>query len=249
MNKLRITLLIILVFLSYKNVQAQSKVFDVDSFDKVIISPHIQVTFVEGKKESVIINSINVPDDKLHIDVSGKTLQIYLEGAKTVTKSEKVEKEDGKKKESIYKGTIVKATVIYRSIDDLSLRGDEKFECKSAFNQEKLVIKIYGESKVYLNEVKLNSFITTIYGESYLEVKKGSILKHKMVAYGESEINTFGVISNSVKITAYGGGDIRINASEEIRVTAYGEANITYKGAAQLNKGIVIGEANIKKIN
>jgi spore coat protein CotH len=36
-------------------------------FDKVIVSPYIQVTFVQGEEESVTIDNINVDQSKLHI--------------------------------------------------------------------------------------------------------------------------------------------------------------------------------------
>jgi hypothetical protein len=36
-------------------VSAQSKTFSVDPFDKVIVSPHIGVAFIEGETESVTI--------------------------------------------------------------------------------------------------------------------------------------------------------------------------------------------------
>lgn len=249
MKYLKPILMLCLFILSSINMKSQSKEHSVEHFDKVVVSPHIQVTFIQGNEESVTVESIKVSNDKLNIEVSGKTLEIYLEGAKTTTKSEKVESENGTKKESIYKGTIVIATVRYKNIDDLSLRGDEDFEFKSAFKQEKLAIKLYGEATVHLKEVELSSLSTVIYGESYLEIKKGSIGKQKITAYGEAKINNLNVESESTKITVYGEGHIQVNATDEIKVTAYGEANVSYRGGASLKKGLVIGEANIKKID
>ena len=105
---------------------AQSKEISVEHFDKVIVSQHIEVNFVEGNNESVRIESISVSEDKLNVEVSGNTLRIYLDGSKTITKSEKSDEYDGKK--SIYDGTIVKATVTYKSLQALSLRGElDKF--------------------------------------------------------------------------------------------------------------------------
>src|SRR4249920_803755 len=66
---------------------AQTKM--VDHFTKVIVSPYIQVTFVEGDEESVMINDIKVDEDKLHLEVNNQTLRIYLEGAKDIPKYEK----------------------------------------------------------------------------------------------------------------------------------------------------------------
>ena len=58
-------------------------------FNKIIVSPYIQVTLVQGEQESVTVNDIHVDADKLHIEVNDKTLRIYLEGAKDFPHNEK----------------------------------------------------------------------------------------------------------------------------------------------------------------
>tara|TARA_R110002050_G_scaffold56512_4_gene127212 strand:- start:26941 stop:27681 length:741 start_codon:yes stop_codon:yes gene_type:complete len=245
MLKNQITAIILLLV---TGISAQLKVAPVASFNKVIISPHIQVTFVEGETESVRIANSTVPIDKINIEVVGKTLRVYLEGAKEITKSEKVYKKGYKRKQSIYNGTIVKATITYKNLKELSLRGEEKMVCKSAFVQDKLKLKIYGESQVYLNEVALGELNITVYGESFLEIKKGSIDYQKITAYGETKINTLGISNKSTKITSYGEGSYRVNVSDKLKVTAYGEATIAYQGNPDVYKGIIIGEATIQKI-
>ena len=247
MSKTKFIALLIFIVLSIGNISAQTKVVPVEHFDKVIVSPHIQVNFVLGDEESVSIESISVSEDKLNVEVSGSTLRIYLDDAKTVTKSEKADDYNGKK--SIYDGNIVKATVTYKNLKELSLRGEQKFVCESLLEVDKFVLYVYGESRVILNEVKLNNLNTTIYGESYLEIKSGSIGRHKIIAYGESEVNTPIVTTKTAKVTAYGEANIRLMVTDDLKVTSYGEANIAYSGDAKLNKGIVIGDAAIKKIN
>ncbi|HEY4335234.1 MAG TPA: hypothetical protein VGM89_05035, partial [Puia sp.] len=59
----------------------------VDRFDKVVISPYIQATFALGSEESVTINSIVVDSSKLHVETSGGTLRLYLEGAKEIPRT------------------------------------------------------------------------------------------------------------------------------------------------------------------
>ena len=245
----QIVLVIFIMVLSIGKTMAQTKEFSVDPFDKVIVSPHIQVNFVKGDKESVYIEDISVPIEKLNIEESGKTLHIYLEGAKTTTKSEKVHEDNYDGKRSIYQGTIVQATITYKNLNDLSLRGEETFVCKSLLEGDKFQLKIYGESEVSLNDVKLNSLNTTIYGEAELKIRSGNIGKLKITSYGESEITALNVQNEYVKITAYGEGEFRLNVSKELKVTAYGEAQIEYKGNPEVNKGIIIGETTIRKID
>ena len=242
------TIFILIILIGQLTI-AQSKTISVTSFDKVILSPHIQATFVKGNEQSVVIEKSTVALDKINVEVNGKTLRIYLDGAKEVTKNEKTFEDGYKRKRSIYKGTVLTATVTYTNLEELSLRGEETIVCKSPIDQEKFRLKIYGESQVYLNEVELQELHTTIYGESFLEVKKGRTGHQKFTAYGETKINTLGVANKSTKITAYGEGSYRVNVSERLKVTAYGEATIAYNGNPNVDRGLIIGEATIQRID
>lgn len=240
---------LLLVFIAFiTNANAQSKTFTVDRFDKVIISPHIQVTFKEGEKESIYIEDDGKHPGALNIKVKNKTLHLYLDGAKITSPTTRVKKNGYFQKVAIYKGTIIKAVVTYKKVTNFSLRGEQRFDFESSIEQEKLRLKIYGESQVYFNNINLNNFRVTIYGESYLELKNGKINEQKFTAYGGSKINTLAVDNNSTKLTAYGDGSFRFNVEDRLKVTSYGEAAVTYKGNAKLVKGIVIGNTEIVKM-
>jgi hypothetical protein len=227
--------------------QAQ-KVTTVAAFEKVIVSPHIEVVLIEGDVESVKIENAKVSVDKINIEVEGKTLRLYLEGAKTVTKSEKVDNGKWKGKKSIYNGTMATATITYKRLKNLSIRGEEIVKCESAIEQKNLKLAIYGESKVYFKSLTTEELTVAIYGESYLEIAAGSVDHQVYRAYGESEVNTIDMENTSTKITAYGESNFRVNVSDRLKVTCYGETTINYKGDANVDKGIVIGEAEIRKI-
>lgn len=242
-------LLIACVLMSTQVGVSQEETVKVEPFNKVIISPHIQVIFQESDEESVVIQSNSEDRSKLNIEVNGKTLRIYLEDAKMVTKTEKVDYEEWKGRESIYKGTVVTAIVKYKNLQELSLRGEEKFWFESLLEMEKLVLTIYGDSKVSLNEVNIKNLKTTIYGESVLHIKKGTIENQKYVVYGESEVWASDIENQTTKLTAYGESIYKLNVSERLKVTAYGEAEIYYKGNPDVDKGLVIGEATIDRLN
>lgn len=237
-----------LILLTIQTGFAQTKTVNVEPFNKVIVSPHIQVVFQKGDSENVVIESSTEPENKINIEVSGKTLRIYLDGAKDVTKSEKTNQNGYEQRKSIYNGTVVKATVTYKHLEELSLRGEEKIICKSTLQGEKFNLTIYGASQVQLNKVVLGYLKTTVYGESYLELKAGTIDRHKITAYGETKVNTLAVDSKSAKILAYGEGSYRLKVSDDLKITAYGEATVAYEGNPKVSKGIVIGEATIQKI-
>lgn len=234
--------------LTCATIWAQSKTIDVNHFDKIVVSPHIQAIFVQGDKEQIQIESSTVSDDKINVEVNGKTLRIYLDGAKEVTKSQKVYKNGHKRSKSIYNGTVLTITITYKTLTELSLRGEEKFVCESPLKGNRFRLKIYGESQVYFNQVDLDELHTTIYGESFLEIREGNIDSQKFIAYGETKINTLGINNKNTKIVAYGEGSYRVNVSDRLKVTAYGEATIAYEGNPDIDKGLVIGEATIQRI-
>ncbi len=247
MRNLKFYVSILSIFL-YTPTFAQSST-EVSHFDKVIISPHIQVTFVEGNKECVTIEKSTVSNEKIKIGVNNNTLRIYLEGAKEITKSKKVNNNGYKEKEPLYKGTVVVATVTYKTLDNLSVRGEETILCKSPLKGDKFKLKIYGESEVVLNKVHLGELQTTLYGESHLEIKSGDIKNQHYTSYGDSKVNSLGIQGNTSQITAFGEPGFKLNVTNEIKITSYGEANLNYRGNPSITKGINIGNAHIDKID
>jgi hypothetical protein len=244
-NSILFTLtLSILLFLPQLN-NAQ-EVTQVKSFEKVIVSPHIEVVLVAGNEESVKIENAKISKEKINIEVEGKTLRLYLDGAKTVTKSKKSGNDNWKK--SIYNGTMARATITYKTLNTLSIRGEEIVKCESPIEQKELKLMIYGESKVYFNAITTEELTVAIYGESYLEIQGGDVGRQVYRAYGESEVNTLDMDNTSTKITAYGESNFRVNVAKRLKVTCYGETKINYTGDADVDKGIVIGEASIRKI-
>ena len=155
-------------------------------FKKIIVSPYIQVTFVEGDKEEVNIENCTVDKNKLHMEVNCKTLRVYLDGAKQIPKNETTYN-------TIYKGTVVTAIITSKMLSELSIRGEETQLFKSPLSADKFNLKIYGESKVIFNKVNFGELYTKLYGESTLEIKAGNIKEQYYTSYGESKINTAAV--------------------------------------------------------
>jgi hypothetical protein len=237
----------ILFLLSGIFATAQTKM--VDHFTKVIVSPYIQVTFVEGDKESVTINHIKVDENKLHIEINDKTLRIYLDGAKDIPKYEKDYSNGYKESHSLYQNTTVVATITYKTLTDISLRGEETQLCKSAIDADKFTLKIYGESEVTFNELNAQELETTIYGEASLKVKAGSVKEQKYTCYGEGKINSLSITGSTSRIIAYGEADIQINVSDRIKITAYGDTKLHYKGNPEIVKGLHFGDMQIDKMD
>jgi len=237
-----------LVILAAQASSAQTAT-SVAPFTKVIISPNIQVTFVEGNKESVSIEKSTVSADKIHIEVNDNTLRIYLDGQKDLPKNTTKYEDGHKEKESLYKGTVVTATVVYKMLTSLSIRGEETQWLKSPVEADKFKLTVYGESHIIFEKVDFNELQAILYGESELDIKSGSIRDQRYTAYGESKINALGIDNRTTKITAYGESTFRINSAEAIRLTAFGDADVKYKGKASVEKGLTIGDTHISRID
>ncbi len=245
----RVLIYILAFILSMATSYSQEKV-EVSHFDKAIISPHIQVKFIQANRESVVIENSKVAREKINIENEGKTLRIYLDGAKMITKNVKVDHSKwNNQRKSLYKGTQVTAIVYYKDIEELSVRGEEIILCESPIKKDDFKLKIYGEPKITINYLTAKSLQVSMYGSSYLEIKEGIVNTQKYTVYGEGEVNSLGLNNENTKITAYGEGNFRVNVSDNLKVTAFGEAKVAYNGNPSINKGIIIGKARIKRMN
>lgn len=242
------TFLPVLFLLIVAAASAQTKM--TSPFNKIIVSPYIQVTLVQGDEESVTVNEIHVDKNKLHIEVSDKALRVYLEGAKDFpAKNEKDYSNGYKETHPLYKNTSVVVTITYKNLEALSLRGKEDQLCKSPINGDKFILKIYGESNVTFNEMNLRQLNATLYGESLLEIKAGSVKDQKYTCYGESKVNSLAIDGSTSRVTSYGRADFKINVSDRIKVTSYGEAQLHYKGNPAIEKGLHFGDMVINKLD
>lgn len=226
-------------------ITAQSKTFTVESFKKVIVSPHIEVVFKKGNEEKVEIIENH---SALNIEVKSKTLHLYLNDAKITSPTKKIKVNGHTQKVPIYKGTLVKAVITYKNVETFALRGEEDFLFKSPIEQNKLTLNVYGEPKVVLEKVALKKLKTTLYGASKFTIKEGNINEQKYTVYGEARIKVSKIESKQTKVVAYGAANVKVNASERLKVTSYGEARVYYKGSPKISKGIIIGDTTIEAL-
>jgi hypothetical protein len=247
---MKLKLIIFFASLLFVNssLDAQSKIKLQQPFEKIIVSPHIEVVFKKGKESSIIIKNISVPIEKFKYELDKGILQVYLEGAKTFTKNKKIVTRNSERKVPLYRGRVASVLITYADVNIFSLRGEEKIIFQTPLVQKECILRIYGKSEVTINTIDVDKLNVSIYGDSFLIMEKGSIKKQKITAYGASKVMASGVISNETKITAYGDGIFKFNVLEKIKVISYGEATVLYKGSAQLKKGIVIGDSTIRKI-
>lgn len=245
----KFTLSIVAFFFAVLSINAQDKTTPVSSFKKIIISPHIEAIFQKGESSSVTIENAKLDIDKINIEEKGKTLRIYLDGAKELTENQKIKQNGWEKKVPLYNETMATVIITYTDMEEVSIRGEEVIRFKSPLEQNELNLIIYGESKVYLEEVNLQELHVAIYGDSYLEIKKGEITSSRYRTYGASEINATEPTTNKTRIAAYGDNNIRVHVSDKLIVSAFGEANVIYSGNPSVQRKLIIGDAVIRQIN
>lgn len=246
MKNYRYTLLI-LAFVVMQTVTAQTK--NLEPFNSVVISPHISATFVEGNKESITINDIQVSEDKVNIEVKGEKLYVYLDDAKNLTKHEKVKKEGVKMKVPIYKKVVLNVTITYKSLDKMVVKGEQSITCKSKITTDDFRLTVYGEPELLFEAIEAEEFITTMHGAGSLKVKKGTTNYQKITAYGEGVFDLSEIDNKESRLVAYGEAEFYLQSSDRIKITAYGEASLSYKGDAEVKRGINIGGVDITKVD
>lgn len=247
--KIKLPFFSILIMLVTFSVTAQVKEYKVAPFQKVIVSPYIEVVFKQGDTEKVTVDAGYLPLEKFHAEVSDKTLQVYLDEAKWIPKNKKVKHKEWTTKQAVYKGTQVRITITYKNMEVVSVRGNESIKFESPFKQKKFTLRTYGESKIYLKNVDLDFLKATSYGESYVVVEQGQIEKQKFTTYGESVINAENIENLETEVTAYGESTLKLKVIDRLKITAFGDANITYYGTPEVSRGIVIGDATITGLN
>jgi len=226
--------------------QAQELTRNLDSFNKIIVSPKINLVLQKGEKESIRIKYSNVSADKINIDVNNNRLRIYLDDARIVEKHRKTHSENYSSNMSIYHDAIITAYVTYRELKVLDVRGEEEVTCDGLIESEKFKLKAYGEMDITLASVHAGKFKVVLYGENKLKIKKGESGHQRYRLYGVNKIDTHSLSSETISTTIYGEGRLSVNASDEVRINAFGEPRVNVSGNSHISRGIIIGKADIR---
>lgn len=243
MKKLIITTLILATSLF---TFAQEEVIrKVPSFNKISVSPKINLVLEKGDKESVRISYSNVQPGKIYVEVVGNKLRIYLENARMVDKRERRDTENGHSKVSIYEDVSVTAYVTYRFLNELEMRGEETLTCDHEIEADKFKLKVYGEAEVNLASLKAHKFKASLYGVNNIKIKSGESAHQVYRLFGENKIDTRGLESTTASARVYGEGRLKMKATDEVRINAFGEPDIYISGNPHISRGIIIGRSHI----
>jgi hypothetical protein len=237
-----------IVFCCYGLSSAQEIKRTLPFFDKIVVSPKINVVLVKGDKEGVRIVYSKVSEQKIHAHVSGKTLQLYLDGARIVEKRHYAPEDNYQHKVNMYRDASVTAYVTYTSLRKLVVRGEEAVSCNSMISGDEFILRAYGESKITLDSLNVTDFVIALYGENKLRVSHGSARQQTYRLYGENRIDNSGLNSETIFTSIYGEAKLRLYATNQVRITSFGEPQIEVSGSADIRKGLMVGRANITQV-
>ncbi|MFM8912244.1 MAG: head GIN domain-containing protein [Flammeovirgaceae bacterium] len=231
--------------------RAQEFTRSLASFDKIVVSPKINVVLTPGDKESVRIVYAHVDKEKIHASVSGNTLQLYLEGARFLDKRERYSIDDDdyhyRGKVSVYRNASVTAYITYKELRKLQVRGEEEITCTGPIVGDEFVLKAYGESEITLDSIHVEEFRMALYGENKVRVKSGTAKQQTYRLYGENKIDNSALKSEDITTSIYGEGRLKLFATNQVYITAFGEPMIEVLGSPDIRRGLLIGKANITR--
>jgi hypothetical protein len=217
---------------------------DLKPFKRIIASPRVNLILNKGDHESIRLVYHNVEEGKINIEVSSKTLHLYLDGARKVEKMTRIHGRYDHNR-PMYKGVSITAYVTYTDLESLEIRGNQELTCSDPIESDEFRLRAYGENEITLASLKTEFFKASLYGQNDLKIKKGRVIEQKYKLYGENKINTEEMKSAFASASIFGEGNVRINSSEEVRVDAFGEPSIHVNGGARVNRRLIFGKTDI----
>ncbi|HEY5823110.1 MAG TPA: DUF2807 domain-containing protein [Cyclobacteriaceae bacterium] len=238
--------ILLLVMIVTGKIFAQEVTQSLAPFDKIVVSPKINVILQKGDKESITIQYANINEEEINLEIRHNKLHVFLDGSKLFPKQEKRREGSYTYKKDKYNNAIITAFITYRELKSLEVRGEEEVTVEDAITSEKFKLKAYGTAEIQIASLTTGKFKAKLYGENRLKIKDGEIKSQKYKLFGENKINTEAIESQTITSTIYGEGLVRVKASEEMRLTSFGDPNIQLSGSADLTHRIVIGNPRIR---
>ncbi len=218
------------------------------SFSRITVSPKINLILQKGDQESIRVIYSNINPGKINIEVEGNKLNLYLDQARIVDKRERTN-DDYNSKTSIYRDVEITAYVTYTQLKSLEVRGEQEVASRGLLENENFKLKVYGQSEITFDSLQTQKFKAVVYGENRININGGKAAHQRYRLYGENKVDTRALASTTVSSNIYGEGRLTVTASDEVRINAFGEPEVNVGGTSYINKGIIIGKADIRTMN
>jgi hypothetical protein len=196
----------------------------VSSFTKVSLTGGIDLTIAQGNSKTISVEASANAIDNLITEVKNGQLKIYFD--KNVRRVKKAH-----------------VFITVNNLEKISANGGSDIESKGKLKFDELAIHSSGGSDIELDlEVKYLDCHTS--GGSDVELA-GSAETLELHASGGSDFDGFNFKTRDAKVSASGGSDSNVYASESIEVSASGASDVNFKGNPKKTKLKSSGSSDI----
>jgi len=188
---------------------------DVSTFDAIEVNGFMEVTLVQGNKESVVVKTDKNLQEYLEVNVNNGILTVAWNDAL-------------KDKEISH----IEVEITLEDIHSLTSVGIGNLSCKNTLNLNELKLEVAGLGNIELdlNCQELNAEIAAIGNVSF----KGKANTVNMECAGIGNLNAGNFVVQSMVLESAGLGNVRVNAVKEISIESSGIGNVTYVGGAKV---------------
>ena len=217
------------------------------AFDRVTVSPHINLVLTHGPAEDIRIVGENIDERKINAQVMDGALRLFLDEARIWPPQTRYQENGNRWKQSLYQDAEVTAYVTYRELNRLEIRGAQNVSVDSIPVSSKLKITLYGEATLSIGHVDTDKLKLSSFGENTVRILSGRANHQVYRMFGENKIDALGVESRTAFTRFYGEGKLRLRATEEVRLNSFGEPRLVLDGNPLIHRGIVVGETDVTR--
>jgi HSP20 family molecular chaperone IbpA len=230
--------------------RAQTFTRELPRFDRVAASPLITLVLEPGDQERVRLEYSGVDPGKIHYEVHGKTLRLYLDDARYTIREHKYWRDGYEYRRPAYDRSVrVTAYVTYKQLRSIEKRGEEDVTCKGPLAAKRCTVRLFGDIDAEIESVTARRFKAAMFGENTLRIASGEAARQRYRSFGENTVDTRNVAGRITSTSTFGDSHLRLHASDQMRVTTFGESDVRFTGGGQLSKRLVFGEASISKLD
>ena len=217
----------------------------IQDFDKVVLSPYIALELVQGDQIDISFDIAGVDEEEVMYDVSGGTLRIYLERARTFNRRS-FDRNDGYMIDH-YRNADVTAYVTYRTLRKLIVKGDDDVNIRGTIDRPSFLMRVYGDCNVYVEDLRAEHFKAGLYGDNKLTIERGDIGEQVYALFGDNRVNAYDVETGSIRTTSFGDNTIKVKA-RDFAITSFGDGEVALAEGTRVRRKFSLGDMNVRHI-
>lgn len=242
---MKASLILVAAVLTFSAAYSQEFQQTLEPFNKVVVSHKIDLVLIPGDTESIRIEYSGVDKEKIIIDQSGHRLHVYLENAKFFDIGER-RRESWDRRER-YRHAQVTAYVTFKELKLIETRGEGNVLCEGNIVSKKLKVRAYGDTDVRFAYIEAGKVKARLYGDNTMRIRDGETGHISYKLFGDNRVDSRGLTSVTASTTVYGDGQVALHSSEELHVTSFGDPQLYVIGSPHISKGLILGNANIRR--